>query len=281
MTSTGTPETPTGAGAAPARKRRRGVVIGACVAVAAMLLGILSQFATGGGSSGGEPAAGGNAPAEVSADPDSGTYAELEGLARRDAKDPLAQGRADAPVVMIEYADFKCPFCGKFARDTEPDLVKEYVDKGVLRIEWRNMPIFGADSDAAAHAAWAAGQQGLFWKFHEIAFSEDDNKSKGFPDARIEAIAQEAGIEDLDRFQRDRKSEAAKKAVDRDREEAYGLGATSTPAFLINGRPIAGAQPKEVFTEAIEAAAKQAGKKDTEGGKSGSNGSGGSGGAGE
>ncbi len=68
-------------------------------------------------------------------------------LARRDAGDALAQGRADAPVVLIEYADFKCGYCGKFARDTEPALVKKYVDDGTLRIEWRNFPIFGAESE--------------------------------------------------------------------------------------------------------------------------------------
>ncbi|HET6856460.1 MAG TPA: DsbA family protein, partial [Streptomyces sp.] len=72
------------------------------------------------------------------------------------------------------------------------------------------------------------------------------------------ALAEEAGVKDLDRFTEDVGSEAAKSAVKADQDEAYRLGATSTPSFLVNGRPIAGAQPAEVFTKAIDAAAKAA-----------------------
>ncbi|MGW6462084.1 DsbA family protein, partial [Streptomyces sp. NPDC055078] len=179
--------------------------------------------------------------------------------------DPLAVGRADAPVVMVEYADFKCGFCGKFARDTEPELIEKYVDKGVLRIEWRNFPIFGQESEDSARAAWAAGQQGRFWQFHTAAYAEGA-KEKGFSKSRLKTLARDAGVPDLARFARDLDSAAASAAVKKDRDEAYGLGATSTPSFLINGRPIAGAQPKEIFTEAIEAAAGSAGAGSESGG---------------
>lgn len=74
----------------------------------------------------------------------------LLALARRDSGDALAVGRADAPVVMIEYSDFQCPFCGRFARETEPELNRSHVDRGVLRIEWRNFPVFGEESEQAA-----------------------------------------------------------------------------------------------------------------------------------
>ncbi|MGW0549205.1 DsbA family protein [Streptomyces altiplanensis] len=235
---------------APSRNRNRSkpLAIGAAVAAAAVLLGVVSYTAT---KPDGRDSA---ATAEVSSDPQADVYAELAKLARRDAGDTLAQGRADAPVVLIEYADFKCGYCGKFARDTEPALVKKYVGNGTLRIEWRNFPIFGKESDAAARAAWAAGQQGRFWQFHAAAYA-DGAKEKGFGDARLKALAEEAGVEDIARFTRDAGSEAAVKAVKKDQEEAYQLGATSTPSFLVNGRPIAGAQPAETFTEAIEAAA--------------------------
>ncbi|MFP3989451.1 thioredoxin domain-containing protein [Streptomyces sp. E11-3] len=238
--------------------RRRGIALGAGVLTAAVLLGVFSYTATkpdgASSSSSTSSAASGDKPAaEVSSDPQEGAYAELEKLARRDAKDPLAQGRADAPVVLIEYADFQCSYCGKFARDTEPALVKKYVDDGTLRIEWRNFPIFGAKSEAAARAAWAAGRQGRFWEFHEAAFAPGA-KEKGFGAGRLDELARTAGVEDLARFRKDRESDAAKRAVDKDREEAYGLGATSTPSFLVNGRPLAGAQPEETFTQAIEAA---------------------------
>ncbi|WP_326814652.1 DsbA family protein [Streptomyces sp. NBC_01763] len=223
------------------------------VALAAALLGYASYRATAPDHS----ASDSPYVAEVTADPDAGVYPELAKLARRDPGDKLAQGRADAPVVLIEYADFKCGYCGKFARDTESALVKKYVANGTLRIEWRNFPIFGAESEAAARAAWAAGQQGRFWQFHAAAYAEGV-KEKGFGKARLQALAQQAGVADLDRFARDADSSAASAAVSKDQEQGYGIGATSTPSFLINGRPIAGAQSTEVFTQAIDAAADRA-----------------------
>ncbi|OKK02195.1 disulfide bond formation protein DsbA [Streptomyces sp. CB03234] len=228
-------------------------VIGAGVVAAAALLGVVSYTAT-------KPASPSpTVVAESSAEPRTGVYPELEEYARRDAKDPLAVGRADAPVVLIEYADFKCGYCGKFARETEPELIEKYVDEGTLRIEWRNFPIFGEESERAARAAWAAGQQGRFWQFHKAAYAEGA-KEQGFGKDRVTALAREAGVADLDRFGRDLDSEAARQAVAKDQEQAYALGATSTPSFLVNGRPIAGAQPMETFTDAIEAAKREAAK---------------------
>ncbi|MEW1699524.1 thioredoxin domain-containing protein [Streptomyces sp. NPDC091278] len=237
---------------AGSRSRRIAVVSG--VAAAAALLGLVSYTATKPSA----PGASGSSPvADVSVDPSAGVYAELEAYARRDPSDKLALGRADAPVVLIEYADFKCGYCGKFARDTEPLLVKKYVDEGVLRIEWRNFPIFGAESEAVARASWAAGQQGRFWEFHRAAYA-DGAKEKGFGKERLTVLAREAGVPDAARFARDSEGEAARAAVRADQEQGYSLGATSTPSFLVNGRPIAGAQPLETFTEAIEAAAEAA-----------------------
>ncbi|MFF5934810.1 DsbA family protein [Streptomyces sp. NPDC012508] len=237
----------------PASKAKP-VMIVSGVAVAAALLGVVSYTATKPASQG---SSGSSAVADVSADPSNGIYPELEAYARRDASDKLALGRADAPVVLIEYADFKCGYCGKFARDTEPELVKKYVENGTLRIEWRNFPIFGEESEAAARASWAAGQQGRFWEFHKAAYAEGA-KEKGFGAEQLNALAKEAGVPDLARFAKDTDGAAARAAVSKDQEQAYSLGATSTPSFLVNGRPIAGAQPMEAFTEAIEAAAKTA-----------------------
>ncbi|RCH61938.1 DsbA family protein [Streptomyces sp. SDr-06] len=233
---------------ARAAASRKPYLIGAAVLAAAAVLGIASYQAT---SPGAKPTVNDSAS---TADPAAGGHPELAALARRDAKDPLAQGRADAPVVMIEYADFKCSYCGKFARDTEPALVKKYVDNGTLRIEWRNFPIFGAESEAAARGAWAAGQQGRFWQFHAAAYAEG-SKEKGFGADRLKELAKEAGVPDAARFAADLDSAAAKAAVKKDQDEAYGLGASSTPSFLINGTPLAGAQPLDSFEQVIDAAA--------------------------
>ncbi|MGW0791527.1 DsbA family protein [Streptomyces sp. NPDC002911] len=228
---------------------RKPLLFGLVVVLAAGLLGFVSYRATAPDASATDTPA-----AATTAGPDSDVYRQLAELARRDAGDKLAQGRTDAPVVLIEYADFKCGYCGKFARDTEPELIKKYVDDGTLRIEWRNFPIFGKESEAAARASWAAGQQDRFWAFHRAAYAEDA-KEKGFGKDRLRDLARQAGVKDLDRFVRDTDSPAAAEAVGKDQEQAYGIGATSTPSFLVNGRPLAGAQPMAVFTEAIEAAA--------------------------
>ncbi|MFI6965114.1 DsbA family protein [Streptomyces sp. NPDC050255] len=237
----------------PRTPSRKPLIYGAGVVVAAALFGYVSYRATAPDS----PASSSSSVADVTADPGEGVYPELAKLARRDGGDKLALGRADAPVVLIEYADFKCGYCGKFARDTEPALVKKYVDNGTLRIEWRNFPIFGAESEAAARASWAAGQQNRFWEFHRAAYAAGA-KEKGFGKDRLKALATEAGVSDLDRFLRDTDGAAAAAAVSKDQEQGYGIGATSTPSFLINGRPIAGAQPAETFTQAIEQAADRA-----------------------
>ncbi|MFJ8769084.1 DsbA family protein [Streptomyces clavifer] len=231
---------------------RKPLVFGLVVVLAAGVLGFVSYRATAPDGSGS-----GTSVVETPAEPDADTYAELAGLARRDPGDKLALGRADAPVVLIEYADFTCGYCGTFARETEPELIEKYVDDGTLRIEWRNFPIFGKESEAAARASWAAGQQDRFWAFHRAAYAEG-GKGKGFGADRLRALARQAGVKDLDRFVRDTDGAAAAEAVAEDQEQAYGIGATSTPSFLINGRPVAGAQPTAVFTRAIEAAAADA-----------------------
>ncbi|MFI9627667.1 thioredoxin domain-containing protein [Streptomyces sp. NPDC052042] len=249
------PSRPPSSRTAPSRKP---LLYGAGVVLAAAALGFVSYQATAPDRSGSSSSSSSSSSvADVTADPDTEVYPELEKLARRDAGDQLALGRVDAPVVLVEYADFKCGYCAQFARDTEPALVKKYVDDGTLRIEWRNFPIFGADSEAAARGAWAAGQQGRFWEFHRAAYA-DGVKEKGFGKARLKDLARQAGVADLDRFARDVDSPQAAAAVNRDQEQGYGIGATSTPSFVVNGRPIAGAQPMETFVQVIEAAAEKA-----------------------
>ncbi|MCX5196453.1 thioredoxin domain-containing protein [Streptomyces sp. NBC_00249] len=227
---------------------RKPLLISAGVAAAALTLGLVSWQATA------PDAKPGRAPAAAPA-PEAAP--ELKALARRDAGDKLATGRPDAPVVLIEYSDFKCGYCAKFARDTEPELVKKYVADGTLRIEWRNFPIFGAESEAAAKAAWAAGQQDRFAAFHEAAYAEGA-KEKGFGEARLTELAREAGVPDLERFKADMAGEAATAALRRDQEEGYRIGVQSTPSFLVGGRPLAGAQPLEAFTAAVARAKAEA-----------------------
>ncbi len=230
---------------------RKPLLYAAGVAVAAITLGLVSWQATApAGKSSADRLADRSPGSSASAAPRNDTAAALKALARRESGDKLAVGRADAPVVLIEYSDFKCGYCGKFARDTEPELVKKYVEDGTLRIEWRNFPIFGAESEAAAKAAWAAGQQDRFAAFHAAAYA-DGSKDKGFAEPRLLELAREAGVPDLERFRTDMAGEQAAAALKKDQEEGYRIGVTSTPSFLVNGKPIAGAQPLDAFTAAI------------------------------
>ncbi|CAM5498492.1 hypothetical protein SAVIM338S_03571 [Streptomyces avidinii] len=242
------------------RSARKPLLISAGVALAAVTLGIVSWQATAPKDSPARSSAGSSsssAPEAESEADSAGPAAQLRALARRESGDKLAVGRADAPVVLIEYSDFKCGYCGKFARDTEPALVKKYVEDGTLRIEWRNFPIFGADSEAAAKAAWAAGQQDRFAPFHSAAYAEG-SKEKGFGEDRLVELARQAGVPDLERFKKDMAGEQAGAALRKDQEEGYRIGVTSTPSFLVNGQPIAGAQPLDAFAAAIAKAKTQA-----------------------
>ncbi|BDM72139.1 hypothetical protein HEK616_56260 [Streptomyces nigrescens] len=178
---------------------------------------------------------------------------------RRTAGDPLAVGKKDAPVVLVEYADYQCSFCGRFTRETQPELIKKYVDAGTLRIEFRNFPVFGADSERAARASWAAGRQGRFWQLHDTLYAKT-RKGAALAEDKLVELAEESGVPDLDRFRSDLKSADAERALKKDQDEGYRLGVQSTPSFLINGRPVAGAQPTEVFAQAIQDAAARAGK---------------------
>ncbi|MFF3091726.1 DsbA family protein [Streptomyces nojiriensis] len=232
------------------------LLISAGVALAAITLGLVSWRATAPAENG---SAGSGSGSGAVAAPRTDPAAELKALARRESGDKLAVGRADAPVVLIEYSDFKCGYCGKFARDTEPELVKKYVADGTLRIEWRNFPIFGAESEAAAKAAWAAGQQDRFDAFHAAAYA-GGSKEKGFAEPRLVELAREAGVPDLERFKADMAGEQAAAALKKDQEEGYRIGVTSTPSFLLNGKPIAGAQPLDTFTAAIARAKAEAAK---------------------
>ncbi|MCY9555784.1 thioredoxin domain-containing protein, partial [Paenibacillus apiarius] len=173
-------------------------------------------------------------------------------LARRAANDPLALGTPEAPVVIIEYADFQCPFCGRHARETEPKLVQEYVDKGLVRIEWRDLPYLGAESDDAAAAGRAAAAQGKFWEFHNAVYAKERRVNSGSLDeGALRDIAKSIGL-DLARFDTDRASAATEAAVLRDQQEATSMGITGTPAFLVGDTPIIGAQPYKAFKQAID-----------------------------
>lgn len=181
-------------------------------------------------------------------------------LARREPNDPMALGDADAPVVMLAYSEFQCPVCGKFARDTEPALIDQYVEEGTLRIEWRDFPYLGPESGAAAEAGRAAAAQGKFWEFHDAMYADQQPPNSGkLTEGYFVGVAEQIGL-DVDQFRSDLGSTSMEQDVAADFAEGQSIGVTGTPAFVINGVPVIGAQPTEVFENVIDEAVEEAGR---------------------
>lgn len=177
----------------------------------------------------------------------------LKELPRRVADDPLALGKVDAPVVMTVWTDFRCPFCSLWERETLPKLMG-YVDSGSLRIEHRDLAIFGDDSLRTAVGARAAGLQGKFWEFASaVAKAAPTSGHPPIDDAAVTAFAKQAGVADMAKFAASVKDPALTKAVQDDSTFAQQqIGITGTPAFFVNNTPIDGAQPLAIFAQVIE-----------------------------
>lgn len=224
--------------------------VAAVVAVGAILVPRISGAAEG--------SAGSDAPAPASVQTNDRGDGDTAAGERREEGDPTAMGKTDAPVVMISYSDFQCPYCGKFARSTEQDLIKKYVATGELRIEWRDFPYLGKESVTAAHAARAAAAQGKFWEFHDALYAEQLPPNSGkLTEEYLTGVADETGL-DVARFAQDMSSATTAKLVQRDFDEAMAVGVTGTPSFLVNGVPIIGALPVAEFEATIERALKAA-----------------------
>lgn len=174
---------------------------------------------------------------------------------RRNAEDPFAMGALDAPVVLSEFSDFECPFCTRFAVETAPKLKEKFVDTGLLRIEWNDLPVNGPHAETGAQAGRAAGNQGKFYEFHDVLYNNTyDNQTGGHPGydvADYVRFAKEAGIEDLEKFRTEIENEKYRDVVRQALHYASSIGMRGTPAFILGDRFISGAQPYEVFEDEV------------------------------
>ncbi len=161
--------------------------------------------------------------------------------------DDPAWGPEDAPVVIIEFSDYQCPYCGRFHTTTYQRLKEVYGDR--IRFVYRDFPLTQIHPEAlpAAIAANCAGEQGEYWAFHDKLFQNQANLSA---DAYL-TFAQELGL-DMDAFRACLEDPAQKEEVLADQAYAAQLGVTGTPTFFINGIPLVGAQPFEAFQQIIE-----------------------------
>jgi protein-disulfide isomerase len=165
-----------------------------------------------------------------------------------------SKGPADAPVVLIEFSDYQCPFC-KRAEPTVLEILQKYPTQ--VRLVYRHMPLDGLHprARAAAIAAVCAENQGKFWEYHDLLFANQQALS----DADLEKYATQVGL-DPAAFKTCRQDPASETRVNTDATAARAAGLTGTPAFFVNGILVSGARPVEDFTRWIdqEIAAKSA-----------------------
>lgn len=161
--------------------------------------------------------------------------------------DDPAWGPEDAPVVMVEFSDFQCPFCGRFYQETYPRIQEVYGDR--IRFVYRDLPLPQIHPDAilAAQAAECADEQDAFWEFHDLIFSNQQDLSRN----ALGSFAVQMEL-DINTFNQCLDSGRYQLEVSADMQAAASYGIQGTPTFFINGRPIVGAQPFEVFAAVID-----------------------------
>jgi protein-disulfide isomerase len=178
--------------------------------------------------------------------------------------DDAAKGDESAPVTIVEFSEFQCPFCARFSANTLPQIRKAYVDTGKVKFVFRDYPLsFHEHAAKAAEAAECAGDQGMYWEMHDILFENHEN---------LEAEAIPAYAEQVGLFMPDFLFclESGKNAaeVQQDIQDGKQAGVSSTPSFFIGvtrkdgrikGTLLKGAKPFDAFRKLIEEKLKEAG----------------------
>lgn len=169
--------------------------------------------------------------------------------------DPV-KGEKDAPVIILEFSDYECPACRKFALTTMKEIEERYIQRGLVKFVFRDYPIpFHPFAREAAKAANCAGKEGRYWEMYDLLFSEG-----ALHPPALREYATSLGL-DAEKFERCMKEPAAEEEIKKDMEDAKAYGIGGTPFFIIGqntggrkfeGEPITGAQPFEKFTFLIE-----------------------------
>jgi protein-disulfide isomerase len=164
-------------------------------------------------------------------------------------------GPKDAPMTLVEFSDFQCPYCG-LAQPTLKELEAKY--KGKMKLVFKNFPLTQAHENAmpAALAAWAAKQQGKFFEYHDQLFK----RQKDLQESTLIAIAKDTKL-DLNRFNKDRGSAQAKAAIEKDMQLGILLNVQSTPTFIFNGVAMPAGLPLEAYDIAVDVWSKKTGTK--------------------
>ncbi len=180
------------------------------------------------------------------------------GRARASLTDAPMIGRPDAPLTLVEFSDYQCPFCRAFFFDTFPTLKRDYIDAGKLRYVFRDYPLdqIHAQARRAAEAAHCAGEQGKYWEMHDVLFQNQ----RALSPEQVSGHARELG---LNTAMFDACLDAGKYTalVSKGRTAGIEAGVQGTPGFvlaktqtgdIVEGTPIRGAQPLDVFRKLID-----------------------------
>ncbi len=166
-----------------------------------------------------------------------------------------ALGDPNAPITIVEYSDYGCPFCRRYTTETFPTVKEQYIDTGKVFYVYKDMPIVDNHPQAAsaAEAAECAGEQGQYWPMHEQLFAEPEAWNTTADEARasFERYANELGMNSADLlacFAEGR----YRGEVQADFDEAQQFGLSGTPSFVINGKLLVGAYPTEDFVRIVD-----------------------------
>lgn len=155
-------------------------------------------------------------------------------------------GPADAPITIVEFSDFQCPYCRKFYEDTYRALLDAY--PGKIRFVYRNFPLTSIHPEAfpSAQAAMCANDQNAFWDYHDKLFSSADLGQSVYVQ-----YASDLGL-DMDKFQSCLSNGAHDAEITSDSNYALSIGVGSTPTFFVNGYKVEGAYPLDYFKQVID-----------------------------
>lgn len=178
-------------------------------------------------------------------------------------------GDPNAPIKIDEYSDFQCPYCRIFFENTEEQLLSTYVADGTVYFTYHSFGDFiGAESGAAAQAAYCAGDQGKFWEMHDLLFANQTGENVGaFADRRLVAFAEQLDL-DMGEFNDCFDSGKYSDLITQDAKDGLQAGIQATPSFVltytVNGETVTkiieGAQPIDEFKTQIEAALAEMGQ---------------------
>lgn len=168
------------------------------------------------------------------------------------AKTRHFKGDPDAPVTIIEFADFQCPYCGRFFAQTKPQIDEQYMQSGKVRFGYFNFAFLGQESNWAAEAAECASDQNKFWEFHDMLYTSQSGENQGaFNKENLKKFAKDLGL-DTSAFNDCLDSGKYTQLIQDESTMASSIGVRSTPTFLINGQAVVGAQPYEIFQQTID-----------------------------